>query len=690
MRSTSSQNGGAGPHPTDPGSTPIARTGAGGWVRPGRAVYDALAPHACSAIVFGALFCNLAVKLYHAIRCGLLVEYPVWILTDIAVLVTMEAVLVLICRRWPRKRVIRSATIFAAVVCTWSVMNAGWLIRTGTQILPMEFKPVIRDPVSALKMVALNLWSMPWAATALLLPSAVALAFFFSVLARPQRPRYDPARFRTRILISLTVGALALAGSVSVSALGRPRIAVPGLQFNCQSRAVLAFLLPRYRHLARNDFSRATRDLPRGDTIPVALKPPSVNHNVVIVILEGIQYDCTSLAAQRGGIAPQRGDCAGGPTPFLASLADQGASFTNARAVVTHTTKALFGLLTGRAPSASQDLPEAIPTDRPYASLATILERGLGFRTAFFQSAAGNFEGRPGLIHNLGFQKFVARDDLHDPNGFVGYLGCDEFAMLDPIADWIRSDDKPFLLVALCSVTHDPYEVPRWYGSPPAALADRYLQTVSYTDQFLAALDVELADLGRVEDTIFCVVGDHGEGFSEHGILGHERLAFEEVLRIPLCIRAPFVIEPGTRITAPVSSLDLTPMILALLGFEIGPMHFDGANALEPLPADRQVYFAGWMQQGPAGFIQGDSKYVYDPEHDRVSLCRLHADPLELAGLDLPVEQARRLSEQIVEWRRSTIFRLDQAPTGQTTLFGVWRCRWNKTRRTCAAKYLGE
>jgi hypothetical protein len=664
--------------------------GAGQWRIPGRAVYDALAPHACSVILFGALFCNLAVKLFHAIRCGLLVEYPIWILTDIAVLVTMEAALTLICWRWPRKRVIRSATIFAVVVCTWSVMNAGWLIRTGTQILPMELRPVIRDPVSALKMVGLNLWSMPWAAAALLLPSAAALAFFFSVLARPQRPRYDPARLRTRIVVSLAIGAAATIGNLVVSESGLKRMAVPGVRSNCQSRAVLAFLLPRYRSLARNDFSHATRELPRADTIPVVLKPRRVNHNVVIVVLEGIQYDCTSLAARWGGIAPQGSGCAGGPTPFLASLADQGVSCTNARAVVTHTTKALFGLLTGRVPSASQDLPEAIPTDRPYASLATILEKGLGFRTAFFQSAAGNFEGRPGLVHNLGFQRFLARDDLHDPNGFVGYLGCDEFAMLDPIADWIRSDDKPFLLVALCSVTHDPYEVPRWYGSPPAAMADRYLQTVSYTDQFLAALDVELVKLGRAEDTIFCVVGDHGEAWSEHGILGHERLAFEEVLRIALCIRAPFMIEPGTRVTAPVSSLDLTPTILGLLGFEIEPMHFDGADILEPLPADRRVYFAGWMQQGPAGFIQSNRKYVYDPEHDSVSLCRLSVDPLELSALTLPPEQAERLSQQIVAWRRGTIFRLDQAPAGRTTLFDHWRCRWNTTKRSCTAKYLGR
>jgi hypothetical protein len=87
--------------------------------RPGfvRQVRDALAPRACSAIVFGALFCNLAVKFFHAVRYGQLLKYPTWILTDIAMLFTIQVILSLICYRWPTKRVVRGAMIFAALVC---------------------------------------------------------------------------------------------------------------------------------------------------------------------------------------------------------------------------------------------------------------------------------------------------------------------------------------------------------------------------------------------------------------------------------------------------------------------------------------------------------------------------------------------------------------------------------------------
>jgi len=651
------------------------------------AIYGAMAPRAHTLIMFAALFCNLAVKLFHAARSGLLPEYPSWILTDVGVLLTIEVGLALLCYRWPTVRVRRGAMIFAAVICTWSGMNAGWLIRTGTQILPMELVPLFRDPWNITKMVLRNLVAMPGAAAALLIPSAIALAFFFSALARPLAPSYNRRRFRLRIGASLAISVLAVLANTAVSSLGSAQIAGAGMRHNCQARAVLAFLLPGYRHLARDDFRYATRELPRHDNIPVALKPRWVNHNVVIVVLEGVQYDCTSLALEQGGIAPQRGPNLDGLTPHLAALASQGVSFTNARSVVTHTTKALFALMTGRYPSASQDISETVPQDRPYASLATILEKGLGFRTAFFQSATGTFESRPGLIHNLGFDNFFAREDLRDPNQFVGYLGADEFAMLDPIAEWIQSEKTPFLMTVLCSVTHDPYEVPAWYEAGAAEPVDRYLQTIAYTDRFIAALDAQLTELGLGNDTILCVVGDHGEAFGEHrSMMGHERIAYDEVLRIAMCLRAPCLVEPGTRITAPVSSVDLAPTILGLLGFDTALMAFDGRNVLEPLPCDRRVFLSGWMQQGPAGFVEGNRKTVYNPERGRVEVFQLDIDPLELSGMDLPEPEAEELSKQIVEWRRNTIFKMDEDAKGQTTLYESWQSKW--TGRRSRVKYI--
>ncbi len=567
-----------------------------------RRLYDLLAPRAYSVIIFAAMFCTLVVKFFHSQRTALLNEYFGWILADIAVLLAIEVILAIACFHWPRKSVIRTATVIAAVVCTWSVMNAGWLIRTGTQILPGVLLPLFRYPLNSLGTIGVNLAKMPTTAVILLGPSAIALTFFLCVLAKPQKPNYNPKRFAKAILISVVIIFIAVLAHNTVA---RPRslsIASAGLRYNCQLKAITSILFSDSSRLTKTDLLNAKRKIPTLNQIQFALKPHRINHNVIIVILEGIQYRYTSLA-----------DTSSNLTPYLATLAGQGAEFANTRSSLTHTTKVLFSLLTGRFPSVSQDLAEAVPAVKPYAGLATILKQKLNFRTAFFQSAKGNFESRPALVYNLGFDKFWAREDLSSTDAFLGYLACDEFAMLKPIIEWIKAGQKPFFLTILCSVTHDPYVVPDWFATPAKEPIERYRQAIFYTDKFIAALDTELAKLNLTNKTIFCVIGDHGEAFGEHGPLGHERIAFDEVLHIPWIIRAPFLIQPATKITEPLGSVDLTPTLLALLGFDINDTDFDGVDALGPMPDDRKVYFSGWMRQSPAGYLKGSRKFVYNP-----------------------------------------------------------------------------
>jgi phosphoglycerol transferase MdoB-like AlkP superfamily enzyme len=625
--------------------------------------------------MFVALFGTLAVKLFHARRSGRLDEYLAWILTDISFLLTIELILAMVCFRWRRRWVFRTATFIAALVCAWSVMNAGWLIRNGMQILPATILPLFRDPINAFFIVTDNMIKMPAAAVILVSLSAAALAFFFSVLARPRLADYNRGKFFSAALLRLIIVLVAVAGGWRTAGAGSGPPVSEEMRHNSQLRALVSLVLTREGRVSRTDLTGATRRVPTLDRFKIKQLRQPRRLNIVVLVLEGIQYDYTSLTDGQGNL-----------TPYLAELAAQGAEFANARTSLSHTTKALFALFTGRFPSASYDIIEAVPVSRPYAAMAGILKRKMGFRTAFFQSAKGDFESRPGLVHNLGFDKFWARDDLNDPNAFLGSLSCDEFLMLDPIAEWIKADESPFLLTVLCSVTHDSYEVPRWFAEPAKELLERYRQAVSYTDQFIAALDAELARLDLVDKTIFCVIGDHGEAFGEHGLHGHERIAFDEVLRIPWVVRAPLLVRPGTKLKTPVSSVDFTPTLLALLGFDTNAAGFDGVNALSAIPEGRKVYFSDWKHVGPVGFIQGSCKFVYNPESRKVFVYDLSSDPDELTGAEMAEQQGREIADVIIEWRRSSIFQLEDTDYDRR-LFGRWECR-RRSRRDCSAKYL--
>ncbi len=641
-----------------------------GRVLPFRRLYIFLAARAYSVIMFGALFCTLTVKLFHSWRCSLLNEYLGWVLADISFLLVVEVIIALVCFRWPKRWVLRTATIIAAVVCTWSIMNAGWLIRTGTQILPRVPLPLIRAPFHTLCIIGVNLLKMPKTAVILLAPSAIALTFFLFVLANPQLPAYNRKRFLSRVIVSIIIVVISITARGAASRRSSPQVASLGLHYNCHLRAIISIAVSDYRRSFKPE-----RKIPTLDQLRITRKPQQLNRNIVVVVLEGIQYRYTSFADRQNNL-----------TPYLTTLAGQGVEFSNTRSSMTHTTKALFALLTGRFSSASQDIAEAVPVVKPYTGIVTILRDKLNYRTAFFQSAMGNFESRPGLVYNLGFDKFWARDDLGDPNSFLGYLACDEFSMLKPVTEWIQADERPFFLTILCSVTHDPYEVPEWFDTPAKEpVEERYRQAIRYTDKFLAALDVELARLNLTDKTIFCVIGDHGEAFGEHGQSGHALIAFDEVLRIPFCLRAPFLVEPGAKVVASVSSVDLTPTLLELLGFETEDVGFDGVNVLGSIPDGRKVYFSDWMQEGPAGFIRGGRKFIYNPTDKTACFYDINTDPFELVRLELPEEQAQRIADEIVAWRKSTIFQLDQQRTGKEVLFGRWLCSWSN--RICSAKY---
>jgi glucan phosphoethanolaminetransferase (alkaline phosphatase superfamily) len=632
-----------------------------------------LVSRAFSVLMAGALAGTLAAKFFHSWRYGMTAQYLSWVMADIAVLLGIEAVLALACFLWPRRGVVRGATIVATMACSWSVINAGWLIRTGTQVFPQAILPLIHDPLNISLLVAVNLIKNPFACVALVVPSLLALGFVGLALARPKLPHYRTLPFLGRIAGTLLLASLAVPARGAMIRRIPSKPGLSELQYNSQLRAVTSLVVPS-AGLREEDFLKAGRELPTPDQVRLTQGAQARPLNVVMVIFEGIGYEHTSLAE------PYQDR-----TPFLRTLAKQGVEFAAMRSTVTHTTKAMFALLMGRCPSASQDTAEVIPSRNGYASLATILSQQRGYRTALFTSAKGSFESGPSLVRNLGFDCFWARECLNDPSADLGYLASDEFTLLRPIREWLTADSRPFLLTIMCSVSHDPYEVPSWYSRPAKEPLDRYRQTVAYTDTFLAALDKELASLGLTGNTIFCAVSDHGEAFGEHGRRGHDLIGFEEALHVPWVMRGPSPIVPGTRITWPTSSIDVTPTLLALLGFKVESGVFEGQDALDPAWSDRKVYFSCWANEGPAGFVRGSLKYVYWGSLGEATVYDLSADPGEVAGVDLAALQAQTVAFDVLTWRRSTLFWPDQQPSGKAVVYGTWLCKW--AGRDSTAKY---
>jgi len=130
-----------------------------------------------------------------------------------------------------------------------------------------------------------------------------------------------------------------------------------------------------------------------------------------------------------------------------------------------------------------------------------------------------------------------------------------------------------------------PPEVPEGFGPPEFDRLRRFYDAaVARTDERLGEVLAELERALAGRDVLWIVTSDHGEGFGEHGNLGHGRILTEELLRIPLIVRFPRSIGRELRGVSdePVSSLDIAPTILRAAGLPV-PDHMPGRVLFEPL-----------------------------------------------------------------------------------------------------------
>lgn len=171
---------------------------------------------------------------------------------------------------------------------------------------------------------------------------------------------------------------------------------------------------------------------------------------------------------------------------------------------------------------------------------------------------------------------------------------------------------KPFLYYLAYGPPHLPKECPRKYLDmyPPEKfvlapdvektlpkdqhaqlrkdLQVYYAQVMAIDEQVGRLLD-GLKRIGADDNTVILYTSDHGDVLGSHydvmGKLRGKGKPFANAIRIPLIVRWPAKIAPGRVCDWPVSSIDLTPTILGLGGFDV-PDYMPGHS------------MAGWCIEG--------------------------------------------------------------------------------------------
>ena len=97
--------------------------------------------------------------------------------------------------------------------------------------------------------------------------------------------------------------------------------------------------------------------------------------------------------------------------------------------------------------------------------------------------------------------------------------------------------------------------------TPDRAILERQ-RTILAIEDGVGEILKALQQMGQLENTILVFTSDNGYFYGEHGLSVERRLAYEESIRLPLLVRYPKIVKPGTVRDEFALNIDLAPTLL--------------------------------------------------------------------------------------------------------------------------------
>ena len=411
--------------------------------------------------------------------------------------------------------------------------------------------------------------------------------------------------------------------------------------------------------------------------------------NIVLIIVDALRADHMSVYGYHRET-----------TPNLSRIASHGALFENAVAPSSWSLPSHTSLFTGRYPHEHGAERMTDYYDGRYKTLADYL-RMHGYRTGAFSANKVFFSQSVGLgrgfIHfedyfnsplDMWSRTLYGREVWGLAQAFPSHFEGDADRKWSPdvvrsVLKWIDNrPGVPFFAALNLFDVHTAYRPPEPYRSKfvgvshASAKAEREVQSstalaheddiaaydgaISYVDEHIDDLLLELQRRGRAENTVVIITADHGESLGEHGVYDHGYELYWELLHVPLIIMWPNHIPEGIRVDKPVTTADLPATVVSLLAIDndhpfpggtlsayweqhiLNTSIFFPAADLKEFQKVRSIVGYGWQ------YIQKDQKTeVFD----------LKSDPGELHNLANTAE-----GQSVAKDLKAELARLDANP----------------------------
>ncbi len=379
-------------------------------------------------------------------------------------------------------------------------------------------------------------------------------------------------------------------------------------------------------------------------------------------------------------------------TPHLDRLAQRGTLVENAFSPYIPTTPAYSSILTGRDVFSTRmvSLGPKGPLDKKQPTLPEIL------RKAGYVSTCVGFDGGfyRGFDEYKTFEGWPAYEDR--PARKAENLN----AVAIPALEKMHKSGKPYLLFLRHMDPHSPYLPPAPYDKifyskdpcdkrnksmeklyqfkpfkdyltswmPPGCTDKEYVIAqydgeLAYMDACCQRIITRLEELGKVDETLIVITGDHGETLYDHDIHFDHHGLYEPTLVVPLVYYWPGHVPQGVRSKMYTLHEDMIPTLLEICGLQqyAKGVKFDGISTVpyftKPAASSRsEFYITECTWQRKHGWRTPHWKYFQALEPDfhhkpKIELYNLIEDPEEAVNLaDKEKELVRLMRNRMNAW----------------------------------------
>ncbi len=271
-------------------------------------------------------------------------------------------------------------------------------------------------------------------------------------------------------------------------------------------------------------------------------------------------------------------------TPNLDRLAEQGCRYSNAFVVYPVCAPTRSAIITGMYPSTIGTMHmrtrlkgyEAVPP--PYVKCFTEYLRAAGYYCSNNVKTDYQFNSP-----FTAWDECSTRANWHNRPEGMPFFSVINLTVSHESQNWPREGQK---------LVHDPAKVvlPPYYPDTPMVRDNlaRYYDNVTRMDKQAGRILRRLEDDGLADNTVVFFWSDHGRGLPRH-----KRWVYDSGIHVPLIVRWPGVIKPGSVCDDLISCIDFGPTVLSIAGVEI-PSYMQGRAFLGGEKGEARRYiFAG-------------------------------------------------------------------------------------------------